>query len=176
MQRILIDSPAHPAFPAFLRLYTASFPLDEQRRPDEIKRILSRADYHVEAWMEGDGLLGFLAWWDCPGVRYIEHYAIDPARRGGGCGSKFLTEWIADGRLPVLLEIEPATDETSRRREVFYQRLGFVRNPFSHGHPSYHDGTGWVDLWIMTWPQAVSEEKYLAFREKFRGEILPKFP
>ncbi len=175
MQRLKIDNTLHPAFPAFWNIYSVSFPLNEQRQIEEQKRILALPAYHVEAWEENGRLLGFLTWWRCQDLRYIEHYAIHPAYRSAGHGSVFLSEWMKENDVPAILEIEPAEDEITRRRENFYLRLGFRKNNFEHWHPSYNDGSGRVDLWIMTYPEPVSADTYNAFRQKFWNEIIPKF-
>ena len=49
-----------------------------------------------------------------------------------------------DPRLPAALallrerEIDPPTGDISRRRKGFYERGGFVENPYPHIRPPYH--------------------------------------
>ena len=80
--------------------------------------------------LEEDGrLLGILLYWEGPGFRYVEHFAIAPELRGGGAGSRILAEFTGQG-VPVILEIDPPVDGVSIRRKGFYLRCGFRENPF----------------------------------------------
>ncbi|MDR1455812.1 MAG: GNAT family N-acetyltransferase [Tannerella sp.] len=175
MKRTVIRSAEDPFYPAFLALCESSFPLSERRSPEDQRRLFSEDAYTLEAWAEGDLPAGFLGWWDCGDWRYAEHFAIHPACRSTGYGSRFLSEWMHESDLPVLLEIEPATDETARRRQRFYHRLGFVDSDIVHYQPPYHRDMPAVRLWLMSWPQPLTQAAYEKFRQIQQTEIIPFF-
>lgn len=175
MKKIIINTTSHPFFPAFWEIYEPSFPLCERRSLEDQELIFSNETYHLEAWIEADRLYGFIGWWDCPGLRYVEHYAVHPEYRSSGYGSVFLSEWIKESDIPVLLEIEPVTDDISRRRQSFYKRLGLKENDIRHWHPPYHRGMDRVELWLMSYPDPIQKDTYNMFIQKQRTEIIPPF-
>jgi ribosomal protein S18 acetylase RimI-like enzyme len=171
----IIKSEDDPYFPAFREMYESSFPLSERRSPEDRRRLFSKEAYTLEAWAEGGRLVGFLGWWDCGDLRFVEHFAIHPACRSRGYGSRFLSEWMRESDVPVLLEIEPATDETTRRRQRFYHRLGFKDNDIVHYQPPYHRETQSVHLWLMSFPQPLTQASYEKFKRIQQTEIMPSF-
>ena len=100
---------------------------------------------------EGDQFQGILLYWEGPGFRYVEHFAIAPELRGGGVGARALAELCGQG-IPVILEIDPPVDEISVRRQHFYERCGFSKNPFPHVHPPYRKGFQGHPLVVMVRP------------------------
>lgn len=134
------------------RLYEDSFPAEE-RRPWE--GIVNPADEHgpclFTITLEGD-VVGMLTAWDFGDFVYIEHFAVDPDRRGDGIGGIALDifKQTMSGR-PVVLEVEPEDNGgIADRRIAFYHRHGlniltrqYVQPPYSPGLPS-------VPLYIMS--------------------------
>ena len=110
------------------------------------------------------------------GYLYGEHFAVDPSRRGGGTGTAVLDYIKGLGR-PMLLEIELPVedDEMTFRRKLFYERNGFILNPWHHVQPAYHDDSVPVEMHIMSWPYVFSKEEkeeYETFRADQAG-IMP---
>ena len=50
------------------------------------------------------------------------------------------------------------------RRKLFYERNGFILNPWHHVQPAYHDDSVPVEMHIMSWPYVFSKEEYETFR------------
>ncbi len=176
MNRISITGNTHAKFPEVWELYLSAFPYPEQRSPEDMVRVCAHKDYHLEAWVEGEELLGFIEWWHCGNLRFIEHYAIHPNHRSSGYGSRFLQEWLNASELPVLLEIEPVIDDITRRRQIFYHRLGFKDNPdIDYWLPPYHIELQVINLWVMTYPGFLTEADYALFKQKLVREIMPSF-
>ncbi|MDR2765554.1 MAG: GNAT family N-acetyltransferase [Tannerella sp.] len=173
--KTLVQSPDDPLFPAFLALCESSFPLAERRLPEDQRLLFDKDTYTLEAWVEGDLPAGFLGWWDCGDLRFAEHFVIHPSCRSRGYGSRFLSEWMRGSDLPVLLEIEPVKDETTRRRQRFYHRLGFKDNEMTYYQPPYHREMQAVHLWLMSWPQPLTQRSYEKFRQLQLTEIMPPF-
>ncbi|GHV04960.1 hypothetical protein FACS189416_4030 [Bacteroidia bacterium] len=172
MTKCLIKDSTDVLFPAYWEIYNSSFPLNEKRSLEDQLRIFSHPDYVLETWIEGEILTGFIGWWMCDDLRYVEHYAIHPDFRSHGYGSCFLSEWMNESPLPVLLEIEPVVDDVTRRRQSFYHRLGFQDSLIPHQQPPYHKGTPPVPLRLMTYPRQISEPAYQKFRQKQQTDII----
>jgi GNAT superfamily N-acetyltransferase len=162
-------------FRTFWKIYELAFPFCERRPLEEQIRIFTDKTYFLDVWAENEALLGFIGWWNCGDLRFVEHYAIHPDHRSKGYGSRFLSGWINQDTLPVLLEIEPAVDETSRRRQNFYRKLGFKDNVIKHCQPPYHKGEKPLNLWLMSYPREISANCYERFYSKQRTEIIPQF-
>jgi ribosomal protein S18 acetylase RimI-like enzyme len=174
MTRYSVKDASDPFFPPLWEIYDSSFPLCEKRTYADQIHILSNRKYALEVWVEDETVRGFIGWWDCGDLRYIEHYAIHPGFRSAGHGSRFLSEWLNDSNIPVLLEIEPVTDEITRRRQAFYRRLGFKDNPIIHCQPPYHKDTAAVRLRLMSYPRPITNECYERFYKKQRTVIIPQ--
>lgn len=175
MKRIKIQSTESEFFSSFWEIYESAFPLCERRSLEDQIRIFNIDYYHLEAWVDGKQLLGFIGWWDSDDLRYVEHYAIHPDFRSKGYGSKFLSEFMEDEKKLVLLEIEPVVDEISQRRQNFYHKLGFIDSPINHWHPPYHQGMGKVDLWLLTYPTSLEDGVYQRFHKTQKEIIIPPF-
>ena len=165
MQTERIRNTDHPDWPWLWHLYETSFPAGERRKLDGQEAVIDHPKYHFELWRTDDGdPVGFTACWIYERFRFLEHFAVDPTQRGGGYGTKILTEWMHRPGPVILLEIDPLTDEISRRRHGFYKRLGYFDNPgIVHSHPSYQDGTGIVPLLLMTYPEPIDAELHRDF-------------
>ncbi len=174
MKRIHINTTNHPIFNAVWEICETSFPLSERRTLEDQIRIFSDKTYFLEAWIEQEKVLGIIGWWNCDGIRFVEHYAITPDSRSSGYGSIFLSEWMSDNEIPVLLEIEPVVDAITQRRKNFYLKLGFVQNEIKHYLPPYHKETGSVEMWVMSYPRLIEPEEYLRFYRKQCEEIMPE--
>ena len=64
---------------------------------------------------------------------------------------------------PLILKIDPPVDDISIRRKNFYERCGFVENPYSHTYPPYHVGNHGHDLVIMSSPKMLTPNEYDVF-------------
>lgn len=137
------------------RLYMNSFPESERRPWDD---LVSRASdpgarLNLAVISHKNHFAGMLTWWRLgDGLRYVEHFAVEPSLRGSGIGAGAITDFVAMEKTPVILEVEPADlDEMARRRIRFYSRCGFVAHPgFSYVQPPYSEGLPAVDLMLMT--------------------------
>lgn len=175
MDRIRLKSVEHPMFPSFWDIYGSSFPLNERRGIDDQMKIFSDDTYFLEIWVDGQQVLGFIGWWDCGDLSFVEHYAIHSGSRSSGYGSAFLSEWMKGQSKSIILEIEPVVDEITLRRKNFYTRLGFVENDIEHTQPPFHKETGAVPMRIMSYPQSISKDTYVRYSKKQREEIMPQF-
>ena len=73
---------------------------------------------------------------------------------------------------PLILDIDPPVDAIARRRKGFYERCGFVENPYSHIHPPYHQGNAGHELIIMSSPQMLKSDEYERFRRYLQNTVM----
>ena len=157
-----VTAPDHPDFDWAFRLYEDSFPLHERRTRPAQEARLGCPDYHFDLLREGEALQGILLWWEGPGLRYVEHFAVAPQLRGRGVGARALARFRAQGE-PVVLEIDPPVDPVSQSRRGFYLRCGFQENPWPHVHPPYRAVFSGHPLVVLSAPGALEREDYIRF-------------
>lgn len=131
--------------------YIEAFPPNE-RRDFELTKLLIVTDsaFNLYTFTQDDVYVGFITTWQFADFLYVEHFAIDNARRSGGIGSKALMLLIEETELPILLEVELPLDEMAKRRIQFYERLEFKFHNYPYQQPPYSEGKEWVELRFMT--------------------------
>ena len=80
---------------------------------------------------------------------------------------------LGKGEKTRILEIDPPVDDISRRRKGFYERCGFIDNPYEHTHPAYHQESHGHNLVLMTSPERLSGEAFERF-SRYLGERVMK--
>ncbi len=149
-------------------LYMMSFPENERRAKEYQEETMKRELYHFDVVLDSGELIGFIGWWDFDDVRFIEHFATSASLRGQGYGAQILRSFAAESTKPIILEVEHPTYELARRRIGFYERLGFVLNPYGYEHPSYQQLDGQtVSLMIMSYPEPISEQQLVDFKDRY---------
>ncbi len=135
-------------------LMELAFPPDE-RRPKDKQRFLTDEEprFFPCALVRDSEFLGLLTYWELDGLIYVEHLAMLPELRGGGLGGAALEVLKAKaGGVPLVLEVEPPTDDLTRRRISFYRRQGFTLwadSPYLQ--PAYAPGQGTPSLLLMVY-------------------------
>lgn len=159
----------------FDEIYTimeASFPVSERRTYSGQKALLDNPHYRIYTGQDAAGrITAFLAAWEFPALRFVEHIAVNPATRGSGIGYKLMNSYIARSDKPVLLEVEPPIGELEQRRIGFYERLGFRLNHFEYVQPPLRTGQPDLPLLIMTYPRPISQAEFQAYREILYTEV-----
>ncbi|MDR0954403.1 MAG: GNAT family N-acetyltransferase [Rikenellaceae bacterium] len=175
MEIIRIESAENPYFKKVWEVYGYSFPLYEQRTLEHQLTAFKSNIYHMDAYFDGERLLGFIAYWVFPAYVYIEHYAMALEERGKGHGTRILTAFLEQmaGRI-VVLEIDPVVDEVSTHRLSFYQRLGFLESPFRHQCPSYQPDAVEGELWVLTYPTTVDCDFYDRFYRDLQTVVMAR--
>lgn len=171
MELTRMKSPDDFWYPQAMELYRISFPLHEQRTQEAQERALADPCFHCDAIVEDDAFLGLLFFWEADSFAYVEHFAMDPARRGGGQGTQALTLFCRT-HPKVILEIDPPVDELSLRRRGFYQRLGFAEYPYPHRHPAYRTAFAPHPLVVMSRPTVLSQVDYTHFYRVLSTQVM----
>lgn len=136
MKSIRITDSSHALYPTFHALYSVSFPIFEQRTVSQQDYAFGCENYHLNVYYENETLIGFISYWEFNDYIYVEHFTINDQIRGKGHGSRILHTFIQSSSKTILLEIAPVTNEVAKARLRFYERCGFVQNPYAHKHPS----------------------------------------
>lgn len=152
-------------------IYRNSFPANEQWHEDDYARAFDDPNFEADGIWLGEQFVGILFHWKTADYYYVEHLAISPELRGQDMGSKALSAFCKQvGK--VILEIDPPVDDISIRRRHFYERLGFVMNPYEYIHPSFHAPYKPHQLMLMSYPEAITHEEASAFADFVREEVL----
>lgn len=166
-----LTSPKHPLYPAAMALYGLSFPPHEQRETASQERILGDEAYYFTLIHDADAFVGLILYWETQDFLYVEHFCILPEMRSRRYGQRALELLNRQGKT-VILEIDPPVDSVSIRRKGFYERCGFVENPYPHTHPPYHPGNAGHDLMILSCPYSLSQAQYDMFRQYLEKRVM----
>lgn len=167
-----ITSPLHPMYKRALELYQISFPFHEQREEFSQNEILHNDAYHFDLIYDADIFVGLVLYWEVIDYLYIEHFCILPEMRNKQYGQMALSLLKKQQQKTLILEIDPPIDSVSIRRKGFYERCGFVENPYNHIHPPYHKGNKGHELVIMSTPTQISQSEYDTFSDYLQNKIM----
>lgn len=151
------------------RLCESAFPVMERRELSLHRQLLNHPLYRPDVAVSEGRVVGLLFSWNFGSCRFVEHLAVDAQRRGNGLGRRMMHEYLSRGAGPVVLEVELPTDDESRRRIGFYQRLGFMLNDFDYRQLPMRRGGVWVDLKVMSAPGLLTESQFAAWKAEFRA-------
>ncbi len=164
-----ITSTAHPLYQKAMALYSISFPAHEQREARSQEQILAQDAYHFDVVCDQGEFIGEILYWKVGNFLYIEHFCVLPAMRNKHYGQKILNAYHA---APLILEIDPPADEVSIRRKGFYERCGFVENPYRHIHPPYHAENHGHELVVMSSPRMLKADEYNQFNHYLQNTVM----
>ena len=163
----MIERLTEADFDQMFSLMERSFPEDERRDYNGQRELLAEPAYTLYAKRspEDAALQAFLALWELGDMAYIEHFAVDPDCRNGGLGGKILQKVIEDTDMRICLEVEPPETEMAARRIGFYERNGFVMNPFEYMQPAMGEDRHAIPLRIMSYPKRLLADEFETMRD-----------
>lgn len=133
-------------------IYEDSFPIDERRSFAQlIDTFTKNSAVNIKIFNNETKAIGFIIYWRFSHFVFVEHFAFDSSLRGQGNGTKALREFVENIGMPVVLEVEPATDDLTARRIKFYERLGFNLHCYHYTQPPYDKTKNPVDMNIMSY-------------------------
>ncbi len=153
-------------------IYTQSFPDDERRDFTKVTQLLqeNRA-FHLTLLSLDSQPVGFISHWQWNDFAYIEHFAVDHTLRGSGYGAKGLQLLLRQLDSPVVLEVEPPTDDLSCRRINFYRRLGFELCNRPYTQPPYSPDKQSVALLLMSYGAMNLDSNFHTVVEQLHCEV-----
>lgn len=152
-------------------IYQNSFPENERRTLKQQKKIMNNRRYTVIPYLNRDEAIGFLAYWDLSDFIFIEHFAFSSKARGKGFGSKYLKRFLKKVDKPVVLEVEPVTDNITFRRICFYNKLGFKLNEYDYCQPAFEKDKQPVILQLMTHNKKLKYKEFQFVKGKLYRDI-----
>ena len=160
-----------PLMEAAMALYRRSFPAHELRLWPDQQAVMNDLLYHFDLCLLDGALAGLILYWDFGAYIYVEHFCVEPSMRGHGLGTLILAELAKKSR-PIILEIDPLTDDVAVRRKGFYERCGYVANGFAHVHPPYQAANHGHALIVMSHPRALSQAEFDTFTVDLREKVM----
>ncbi len=154
-----------PIFEQVWQLLELSFPANERWDYNGFLGEYANPEFRSMVYFP-EKLGGVLNYWDFGSFIYVEHFAVTPELRGQGTGAALMEELRqrSDER-PLVLEAEPPQDSPIAARRIgFYNRIGFVQNPYSYIQPAMGEDELPLPLVIMSSPQPLSEQEYIRIR------------
>lgn len=159
-------------FDEIYALFEKSFPLSEYRDYAKQKELLNSPFYHIYIKLnEQDQVIGCIAYWEFEAFCFFEHFAVSPDLRGQGIGKIILEECCKMFHKPIILEVEDSSEEIAQRRIKFYERNGFVLNPFGYYQPPFHKDQEVILLRWMSYQAEVSKSQFDAYRSKLMNSV-----
>ncbi len=163
---------AHPLYADVEQLIISAFPPEERRPTDKQKDATDHnPSFHSYAVTLDGQFAGLLNLWTLDGFDYVEHLATLPEMRGHGLGKRILQQLTAKGR-PVVLEVEPPTDELTTRRIGFYRRCGFTTWEKQHYmQPPYSADLPAIPLILMAYGNLDEDKDFDRVRREIHGKV-----
>ena len=149
----------------FWKIYSKSFPLCERRTFEQQIEVFKKIGYRLNGYLSENQFIGFLSFWTSKQLVFVEHFAVLEEVRSCGIGSTILKAFTEGEAVPIILEVEPPTNNHRLRRLKFYESAGFVRNEHIHYQPPYHPTDQPLRLDILTYQFPISTQLYGEFSE-----------
>lgn len=149
MEYLLIEDPTAPELSFVQELYLSAFPEEERRDWNKLAVMIGKVpEMRLELITDEGKAIGLIISWAILDWCFIEHFAIDPAKRGKRYGERVIKDFMQRGK--VLLEVEPPVAEDAVRRVGFYERAGMNVLPFQYRHPSYRKAGVFFPMLLMS--------------------------
>lgn len=158
-------------FDSFFKILDNSFPKNERRDYFSQKKLLDNKYYKPLVLKIEDKVLAIMAIWEFDDFIFIEHLAIDKKLRGQGIGTKLIKNYLSKTKKEVFLEVEPPICEISKRRVLFYQRLGFYLNDFYYLQQPLNTDDTPFELKIMSYSKNISEDEFEKYKKVIYKEV-----
>lgn len=152
-------------FEAVWNIMEESFPVEERRNHRGQEQILAEPYYHLYGCKQEGKLAAFFAVWEFEDFSFIEHFAVEKNHRNGGIGAALLGQLLAAVKAPVVLEVELPEGELPKRRIGFYERNGFVTNPYDYMQPAMSEQGRAIPLRIMSNPEELGAAEFEKVRD-----------
>lgn len=165
----------HPYLNVIQPWYEVSFPLEERREFAQLRQLFGCCDMHLNVLIEAQQPVGFIIYWQWDDVLYIEHFAIDPEQRGKQFGEKALQLITSLNYSYIFLEVELPDNQISQRRVRFYERQGFVLNPYAYKQPPYKAGGADIPMKVMSIPAIADVTMFTRLSSLLKEKVYERF-
>lgn len=149
-------------FDIIFQIMDKSFPNSEMRTYDGQRKVFEKSEYNV---IMNEEKTAFIAFWHFKEAIYIEHFAVGESSRGNGIGADMLRKFLQMFKGKVFLEAEPPVEKIAKRRIGFYERMGFVLNPYYYLQPPYRQHEEPIQLKIMTYGEEINPKQFDEYKK-----------
>lgn len=167
-----IENEADKWYDDFLKIYSVSFPVYEQRSHAQQLYAFQNPHYRLYGRINENRLEAFISFWEFDDYIYIEHLAVNGEIRGKQIGTNTLNQFKDEMDKTIVLEIDPIVDEVSAKRLSFYQKLDFKQCPYKHAHPAYNKEYKPHELLVLSSGKVLSPEVYETFRSDLSDVVM----
>ncbi len=167
---MLSFQPKNIISPEVIELYEAAFPEAERRPLPAQQRLLREGALQLLEIREAGHFVGFIFCWALTDFTFIEHFAIDPVKRGRGTGTKVVT-LLFEKYGQLVLETEPPRTIDAQRRIRFYEALGFGAFPALYLQPAYRAGGAPLTLILMQKGMFLEEHTFTKVSNEIYREV-----
>lgn len=176
MTSLRITQP-HPYLAPIQIWYEETFPLAERRNFSDLLDLLACPTLHLCALLDQEQVAGFIMYWHWTDAKvlFIEHFVIDPARRGRGLGQQALSQLLDKPATWYLLEAELPLDTTDQRRIQFYERQGFRVTDFPYTQPPYRQGESPVPMLLFARPALANPSEFIRLSTLIKARVYEAF-
>ena len=156
------------------QMYIDSFPSNERREWKELQNLMDHPNFNIHQVFDDQKSIGLITIWNLLSFTFIEHFAIKESFQGKGVGSQVIKQIIEGKPTKVILEVEEPTDEPSRRRITFYERLGFSVCESIYFQPPYSMGKDKVKMLLMSYPDKITALEFIEIKTLIYMEVYGK--
>lgn len=157
------------------QIYIDSFPSDERREWHKLSKLIHHPHFCLYQVVENQELIGLISIWNLPYFTFIEHFAIRESDQGKGIGTQILRQVIEQKSITVIVEVEKPTNESTRRRITFYERLGFSVCKNTYYQPPYSPEKRKVKMLLMSFPDKMTRLEFIEIKKQLYQEVYQKF-
>lgn len=158
-------------FDSFFNILKNSLPTNEIRDYLSQKNLLSKNNYKPLMFKENDEILAIMATWDFEDFIFIEHLAVDTKLRGKGVGTELIKNYLNKHKKNIFLEVETPNSDVSKKRVLFYEKLGFYLNNFSYFQPPLNPNDSHLKLNIMSYSKCITEKEFDKYKKIIYKEV-----
>ena len=154
-------------FDRVYELFENSFIPTELRPYHLMKEKWLQQEFKIYTLFQHKEMIAAMSVWELEGFVYLENFAVNDCYRGQGIGSYLLKQFMSIYKHQLLiLEVEKPSDTMSQRRIQFYQRHHWHMNPFHYIQPALRDNSEDIELFVMSYPEMLSQSQFLDIRSK----------
>ena len=159
-------------FDLFFNILESSLPRNERRDYLSQKNLLSKSNYKPLVFKENNEILAIMATWEFEDFIFIEHLAVDSKLRGKGIGTELIKNYLKNKcEKNIFLEVEPPNCDISKKRILFYEKLGFYLNDFYYLQQPLNPGDSPLKLKIMSYSKYITEEEFNKYKKVIYKEV-----
>lgn len=147
-------------FDTFYQILKDHFPTKEVKEYSYLKGMFESGQAHALVQKEEDSIIGALCYMEVKEYVFIDYFVIVDVHQGKQQGQQMLQYFKKTINKPIILEVELPTDEISKRRIAFYERMGFILNEHEYVIPPIRSLKFPIYFLLMTDKSPLTKEKF----------------